>query len=310
MSFVQQFYDWSLAVDRRAYSGNKFARLVLRASIPFRKRIFVPGTMVTANVWGKRLRISADHHLPYILAHYPKWSQSLVHAALAVNRPKLSIIDVGANIGDSVAILEQALPGACTFLCVEPDQSFADLCAANTSDSRVELVREFITEHGERVTINHTTAGTAGTTQSDSGVQSRRLDEVAADFVARSGLDFIKIDTDGYDFKILRSAAGLMRQYQPALFFELHTAGWLDAGENGAECFRWLMQRGYSHFAIFNNDAYLHAATSNPDQTFCESLWRIGVAHQGGDNLHFDVLATTDPEVRDRAVAINLDRMR
>lgn len=63
-------------------------------------------------LWERQLRLPADHHLPFIVGSNPFWSMPLVHCASALTDPALTVIDVGANIGDSVALLESYLPGA------------------------------------------------------------------------------------------------------------------------------------------------------------------------------------------------------
>ena len=71
--------------------------------------------------------------------------------------------------------------------------------------------------------------------------QTRRLDRLAAGFVeAQRGIDVLKVDTDGFDAKVLRSARTLLADHHPCLFFELHPALWDEAGEDPRAAFAFL----------------------------------------------------------------------
>jgi hypothetical protein len=140
---TQSIHDLSAELDNRAYFGSITARVLRRLSAPVFRKTLTFNKTVSATLWSHRVEIPANHHLPWILRHNPKWSQSLVHTVMALGRTRVRLIDVGANVGDTVIMLEQALPGVCESLCIEPDPRFVELCRKNIkgyqSDNRANI---------------------------------------------------------------------------------------------------------------------------------------------------------------------------
>src|SRR5262249_48765977 len=160
---------------------------------------------------------------PAILADCPRFGEPLALLVRAVARNPVRLIDVGANVGDTVALVEAAAPGRCAFLCIEPHPAFAALCRANTaSHPRVRGEECFVGDgEGAPVGLHAHEPGKAasrllaeadaGPTEAGGPARIRSLDAVAREFVDTwGGVDVLKIDTDGFDFKVLRSATGLL----------------------------------------------------------------------------------------------------
>jgi hypothetical protein len=70
------------------------------------------------------------------------------------------------------------------------------------------------------------------------------LDDV---LLNRGGVDFVKVDTDGFDFEVLRGAERLLREQRPLLFFEL--APYLLDG--ALDELAWLQSLGYRQLSCF-----------------------------------------------------------
>lgn len=79
----------------------------------------------------------------------------------------------------------------------------------------------------------------------------RTLDSVVAE--ARFAPHFVKIDTDGFDFKVIRGAAGTLRAHHPALFFEWDRFHLANQGEDFLSIFPLLGELGYENALIFDN---------------------------------------------------------
>jgi hypothetical protein len=66
----------------------------------------------------------------------------------SAHKAAITVIDVGANIGETVAVIEQLNPGICSYLCIEADQDIAEICRFNhRGDSRVQTEQRFIGEN-------------------------------------------------------------------------------------------------------------------------------------------------------------------
>jgi hypothetical protein len=64
----------------------------------------------------------------------------------------------------------------------------------------------------------------------------------------------LKIDTDGYDFRIILASADWLARAQPVLFFEFDPAFSPDGEKCEAlEAMEALLKAGYSHFVLYDN---------------------------------------------------------
>jgi FkbM family methyltransferase len=304
-----------------SWARRTLAGLGLRGLAPAGRRLRARRALVRAVLWGRPLLLTADHRLPQIVASCPTFGEPLALLVQTLDHDPVRLIDVGANIGDTVALLEAAAPGRCRILCIEPDPEFAELCRANTEAMPgIELIRSFVSDvEGAVATTRHHRPGTAmtriegwaGADPSDPGAheRTRRLDRLAAGFVeAHGGVDVLKIDTDGFDAKVLRSARTLLGAHHPCLFFELHPGLWDEAGEDPRAAFAFLAELGYSHFVFFTNRGMLHLQCHDPAPLLLDSLVALGRARRTLDDFHFDVL-TGDPVVCQAVAAASLARV-
>jgi hypothetical protein len=65
--------------------------------------------------------------------------------------------------------------------------------------------------------------------------------------------NLLKLDTDGYDFLIMKGAARLFDRRAPAIFFEFVPEIFEKQGEDPMAALAWLAERGYSRFTVFTN---------------------------------------------------------
>jgi FkbM family methyltransferase len=290
-----------LALQRRSRRPGKIGALL--ASALFRLASTPTGD-VEVRVWGTRLRLPADHHLPYIVGTNPLWSVPLVNCAAALNRSALTVVDVGANVGDSVVLLESHLPGMCRFVCVEPNSEWVPYLTANTAGLPVEIIQSFIGE-GQHLEIKEGEPGTAGSQIAASGQRSIPLDEICSG----RKVDLIKVDTDGFDFPILRSGRHTLSTTRPALFFEWDPPMWRRQGENPASVFDWLAEAGYEDVCLFADSGFFACRMGTKAADMTQSLIAIAESRQGIDNVYWDVFAAS-AEACDRAVQNNLKAIR
>lgn len=255
-------------------------------------------------IWGKPLHLPANHHLPFIVGTNPLWSMPLVNCAAALNRAGITMVDVGANVGDSVVLLESYLPGMLKFLCVEPNPEWVPYLTANTSGLPVEIIQHFIGE-GQHLAIQEGDPGTAGSRVAALGQRSVPLDEICS----RRQIDLIKIDTDGFDFPILRSGRSTLCSARPALFFEWDPPRWQEQGEDPAGVFAFLEEAGYKDFCLFTDAGFFAGRIGVNAKEVIQSLITVAESRRGIDNIYWDVFAAP-AEVCERAVQHNVQAIR
>lgn len=255
------------------------ARVINKCALPLARRI-AAGRLVNAEIYGRQLLMPADHSLPAITAVFPQYNRPLQLVARAVAHAcgggaTPIVIDVGANIGDTVAIIEQACPGVFTFLCVEPDVLLAELCKLNhAQNNRVSVAQCFVGENeGAAVCVQNDCSSNPSTNLvPDTGKPGRagigrltRLDTLAGSLCdANHVIGLIKVDTEGYDFSVLRSGPQILRRYKPALFFECFPKLLSAFGERVEGFFEYLSSLGYHNCVFFTNIGDFYRSVSYP----------------------------------------------
>jgi len=273
-----------LTLLRRARRPGRFCALLAGAALKVAPR--GSGDM-NVDLWGRRFRLPADHHLPFIVRSNPLCFMPLVHCAASLVDSGLTVVDVGANNGDTAALLESYLPGRCKFVCVEPNAEWLPYLRANTSGLSAEIIHRFIGE-GQLLEISSRDPGTAGSRVTEHGEQSISLDEICDG----RKVDLIKIDTDGFEFPILRSGRAVLSRC-PALFFEWLPALWKEQGEDPAAIFDWLAGFGYKDFCFFSDGGFFYCRTTYNQPETIRSLVAAAECRRGIETLSWDVFAAS-----------------
>jgi len=165
------------------------------------------------------------------------------------------IIDVGANIGDTAIALLQSCKNP--VLCVEPSDIFFPYLTNNLkklskSDfSRVKTIKEFIGTGTITGILNHTIGGTATiqvTAVSDS-MTHVELDKIVENV---SDIILLKVDVDGFDFDVIKSAGDILTNSEPILFWENEISQDFQY-EGYNEMYSLLEKKGYKYIFIFDN---------------------------------------------------------
>ncbi len=239
-------------VRRRALSATRKARLL--AGDP----------AVRVVVDGSELVMPLSHDLPIHRARHPEYSRNLgtVAAALHETRPGAPIVDVGANVGDSVAIIRAQVPNA-SILCIEGDVQFLPYLHHNVRGlTGVEVAPVYVRHSVESDAGTMTVVRVGGTASlveqagegSVDAVTTRSLAAILADHPDFEHPGLLKLDTDGHDADILLLAESMLAEARPVVFFEFDPSMASDVG--GADPHRalaMLARRGYRRALMFTN---------------------------------------------------------
>lgn len=295
------------------------ARAVNRLLRPIAKRAGT-GHIVSADLYGHSLTMPAEHPLAPTLADFPQYNRPLALTAQALantgaRQSEFTVIDVGANIGETIAIIEQQCPGTYSFLCIEPDRDLAELCTLNhRGNSRVEVKQCFIGEReGGTVQLqddgraNPSTKLAAEVQPGGTGTRGQlvRLDTAARAFVeSHQSFTLLKVDTEGYDFAVIRSGDALVSRYKPAIYFEWFPELLLGLHEEVWSGFEYLARLGYRYFVFFTSYGDFHCNVSSPDRMFLRGLASLALKNKAVQ--YFDVLASTSEEVMNELVELSI----
>ena len=243
------------------------------------------------------LQCDESHHLPRILAMVPDFGRPLAELVLALEVASPSVIDVGANIGDTALLLARFAPGT-RVLCIEGDRRFIPDLTVNTSQIRNVTIAEAIladrtyTAHGQFTSLARQ-GGTAHITLDQSGdaLEMQTLDHVLGRYPEFASPDVIKVDTDGFDPAILRGAACTLRTARPVAFYEWDPFSYDAAGESDLGHAEFLTDLGYNEFLFFTNIGEPMLRVRNPGREVWESLAHYSRVRHSKNGLYYDVAA-------------------
>lgn len=226
---------------------------MVRDRFPFRP--------VVRQVQGVELVLPWSHRLPDYAAANPSYGQNLVDLAIALGADSpLTVLDIGANVGDSAVQILHAADGK--VLCVEADVAYLEFLHRNVdADERVDVV-EALLAVGDAATAR-TAVRTGGTTRFADGQQPGAGDamptitpaELRAQFTEFEVLRLVKSDTDGYDVNLVPAVAAEWSTARPVLFFEYDPYLTRLAGFDPEQVWADLEDLGYRHVAVWDNGA-------------------------------------------------------
>lgn len=212
------------------------------------------------HIHGKSLELPLSHALPAYLDELPFYDTlpGRLSDYLYGKYGMLKCVDVGANIGDSVAAFSRHESDM--FLAIEPNPNFSCYLKQNFGASQNVRILETICSSSSLTGTYEISevSGTASITRTEKGSQMRAktLDSILLDYPEFSDLNMLKIDTDGHDFEVIDGARKTIQNNHPALFFECeafsdsHYVGKLLSTLN------FLKEAGYSSFIMYDNHGY------------------------------------------------------
>lgn len=177
--------------------------------------------------------------------------------AISDKYPYFSAIDVGANVGDTLALIRSV--GNIPTLCIEGDDlSFKYLTINSKQFTDVTILKQYLGEVNESIKMRTEKKGWNNTLIPDNK-QSDIIDLCTLDTVLNthskfySETRFLKIDTEGFDTIILRGAVNFLKAQKPVIYFEYNKANMKALKEDGFQTLINLYQFGYNHVLIFDD---------------------------------------------------------
>ncbi|MGD0493701.1 MAG: FkbM family methyltransferase [Steroidobacteraceae bacterium] len=255
-------------------SRRKQVKLALaRRVIILLNRFYDP--LVTLDFGSTRIVASLSHDAVFWRVVHPQMNRNFGRlAAFAVaERPTGTIIDVGANIGDGIALLRGVGISADVF-AVEGSPKFLRVLQQNKAKLEpVTIYPQFVGDYPRFVgdgrveqyqLVSFTSSAHLRPSPDGdvSGTTLRPLDEAAAHL---SSVSVLKVDTDGFDFAILRGAAGIIDRDRPVIFLEWEPYLIFRSGESIVDFLRSFRHRGYRDAIVWDNLGTLLCSISLDD---------------------------------------------
>jgi FkbM family methyltransferase len=208
------------------------------------------------------ISLPAQHALPKFRRKWRLYDEPLRFVAdgLRAMRGEFKAVDIGANVGDSAALLNAG--GRTAVLCVEGDPVYLPYLERNSALLGPQIVVErcFVDSHEgfadprllERG-AGTTSAVGALTKAAAEGIPVHRLDAILERHPSFLRAELIKVDTDGRDFDIILAHERYFGRHLPVLFFEYALTYSTNASEQALQCIKMLLKIGYQRLVLFDN---------------------------------------------------------
>lgn len=215
------------------------------------------------------IKLPINHALKNYHEVFKRYDIALGEIAKIINTkyPDLTVIDIGANIGDSAALISKY--NKIPTLCIEGNPKFIDILKENAKIIGAHIFIEecFVGQDNLTLDINkiETKRGTANinnaikknnlqkSLDSISSIAMQSLETILNKYPNFINSKLIKIDTDGYDFEIIKNSQEILNKLKPIIFFE-YDPSMANNGEQGSiNAINSLVNIGYSQFIIYDN---------------------------------------------------------
>lgn len=227
--------------------------------------IFTSQKLVDARYGKFSLKVPVKHLLLHHLRTQPYRDINLGMAAkfLGEKYPGASIVDIGANIGDTAALM--ATYASNPLVLVEASSYFFELLQHNVQqfENEVALHNVLVGDGADKQGSLHHWGGTACFSEncdSSNSIPTVRLEEIAGEKTC-----LVKSDTDGFDFAILQGSLDWFAKVKPGIMFEnqIRTGDDLEASNTLIEN---LEKIGYRYFTVWDDPGFHMLSTSSVDE--------------------------------------------
>ena len=202
--------------------------------------------------------------------------------------PTMMAVDIGANVGDTVALIRTGCPSP--IVAIEGDDHLIEVLTRNVARvGDVRVTRAFLSDRIESRRVQIDKVGWNSTLTPGDGLTDGsliaflKLDDVL-DEVERATVRLVKIDTEGYEAKILRGGRRLLSEARPVVLFEYNREVFGTGAEDGQAIFRDFQTQGYRSVLFWDERGRFLLFTSLDETSLLADLHDY-IAFEGGRRM-------------------------
>jgi FkbM family methyltransferase len=233
--------------------------------------------LVVYRIHGREILLPLSHNLPYNRKAWPLHNENLgrIAAYIAAVYSPLTVIDVGANVGDSLCVIGSAVPNF-RALCIDADDVFFDLLVRNfgsdpdlvfekclVGDSATPVTGEMIRRGGTAMVVASTGRDQLDVTSLQTLLERHPL------FLSAK---LLKIDTDGYDCDVVDGSIHLLSRLKPVIFMEYDPEQMTHRGFDGTPTLQRLAGAGFRLGLVYDHVSDLMHSIDLGSATALEEL--------------------------------------
>ena len=246
------------------------------------------------------LVLPSDHKLPCYQSTNALYDRFLPVLARQLTGQAL-IVDVGANIGDTLASMASENPRA-KYICVEPEPTFFAFLEANTAriaeglQQRPVLLSQFVGQQAVtgQLVSSHGTAKVVSTSQPTEATAYVTLEDILRTHASTEPQTLlVKSDVDGWDYDVVRSLGPVLDSDNLIVYMECQTQT-SEQHESFVRFFEDLAHRNLN-YTIFDNFGNLLIANGDNRQviSLIDYVWAQEKGSRTRTIWYIDVMIST-----------------
>ena len=184
--------------------------------------------------FGPMFTLQGDEVIGRSLRLYGEFAGDEVDSILAFLRPGDHVLDLGANIGVHSLAFAQTVGPTGRVISVEPQHYCFQLLSANLTLNQLPQVHALRAAVGEargacavpriEPTARHNAGATIVSTNAPPSEQAQDfVPMITVDSLALPRCDLIKIDTEGFEDRVVMGARATLQAHHPVVYAEVHT---------------------------------------------------------------------------------------
>jgi FkbM family methyltransferase len=245
-------------------------------------------------IHGRQMMLPLSHLLPVYLDSKPLYDRlpRKVSEYLMDTDGFVTGIDVGANIGDTIAAFTSSPKNR--FLAIEPNPHFRRYLDENWKEvpnvaAISVLCSSSTTETSVVVEEQHGTARLVASAGGDV-MEQTTLDAIIKRMPEFKDANVLKIDTDGYDLKILLGAKSLIESNKPAVLFECDAFTNQQYIPEFFDCMSMFRTCGYDSLLLYDNYGNFMGKYQLGDPSFNMVFENLLIWQRDSKYIYFDIL--------------------
>jgi hypothetical protein len=120
-------------------------------------------------------------------------------------------------------------------------------------------------------------------------IKFESLDNLTQTLNCHEQVKLIKVDTEGYDMRIIRGASEILASAKPVLSFELNRENIFPLGDSVVDFFDFLSQMGFTNFLVADPNGKPVCTLRADDRHMVSSLYQYSGPHR--PICYFDIWA-------------------
>ncbi|WP_421654425.1 FkbM family methyltransferase [Leptothermofonsia sp. ETS-13] len=255
-----------------------------------------------------QILLPANHMLDQYQKTWWRYDTALGYIAQIVFQkyPDACAIDIGANVGDSAALIRSYADAP--ILCIEGNPEFIEYLEHNASTiGGIEIDQCFVGNDNtivdfERINSNGGTATIVDAVSSEAMwfIEMKSLRTILENHLDFRQTKLLKIDTDGFDFAIIQKSTSVISALRPVLYFEYDTNFKPEGEVEALEAIKALFEIGYTYFLVYENFGnYLFSITAQDLDKFIDlNICLASNRKKSGTSVifYFDICALTEED--------------